>query len=58
MDPIEELFKDDFKEMTPSLDIKIELTLLEAYNGIQLPVFVKRTIHKRNTREYEQKKYI
>jgi DnaJ-class molecular chaperone len=56
MDPIEELFKDDFKEMTPSLDIKIELTLLEAYNGIQLPVFVKRTIHKRNTREYEQEK--
>jgi DnaJ-class molecular chaperone len=57
VDPIEELFKDDFKDVSPTLDVKIELTFLESYTGIQFPVLIKRNIQKgRNHHECEQEK--
>lgn len=56
-DPLDELFKGDYHEATPDLDVKIELSFQEAYDGIQFPVCVKRYIQKnRNTREYENEK--
>lgn len=57
IDPLEELFKSDYHETTPDLDVKIELSFQEAYNGSQFPVTVKRYIQKNRTmRDYEHEK--